>query len=274
MSLGRGAVLGAVLIALGLPALALDRSPRPAPRAEALILSQVAERFVPVPRPALPLVDTRPAIEAASLSILRISPRPAPRGELKPQKARVKVTRPPGTPSKTGRICGSRQIIGRPVPDIPGRLPGCGVQGAVQVVEVEGVRLSTAATMTCDAAEALRRWVDTGVKPAVKRTGGGVAELRVAAHYSCRTRNHKPGAKISEHGKGKAIDISGVVLKDGTVITLLKGWDDRKQGKILRQMHKAACGPFGTVLGPEADRYHKDHFHFDVARYRSGPYCR
>ncbi|WP_424965191.1 extensin family protein [Dinoroseobacter sp. S375] len=274
MSLGRGAVLAAVLAALSLPALALDRSPRPAPRTEELILSQVAERFVPVPRPALPLVDTSRAIQAASLPSLRVSPRPTPRGTLKPRPARVQVTRPQGTPSKVGRICGSRQILGRSVPDIAGRLRGCGVRNAVQVVEVEGVRLSTASTMTCEAAEALRRWVDTGVKPAVKRTGGGVAELRVAAHYSCRTRNHKVGAKISEHGKGKAIDISAIMLKDGTAITVLKGWDDRKQGRMLRQMHQAACGPFGTVLGPEADRYHKDHFHFDVARYRSGLYCR
>ena len=63
-------------------------------------------------------------------------------------------------------------------------------------------------------------------------------------------------------------------LKDGTVITLLKGWNHPEHGKLLRQMHKRACGPFGTVLGPESDRFHKDHFHFDVARHRGGPYCR
>jgi hypothetical protein len=39
-------------------------------------------------------------------------------------------------------------------------------------------------------------------------------------------------------------------------------------------MHKAACGPFGTVLGPNSNRFHQDHFHFDTARYRSGSYCR
>jgi hypothetical protein len=39
-------------------------------------------------------------------------------------------------------------------------------------------------------------------------------------------------------------------------------------------MHKSACGPFGTVLGPDADKYHKDHFHFDVAKHGNGAYCR
>jgi len=44
--------------------------------------------------------------------------------------------------------------------------------------------------------------------------------------------------------------------------------------RILREMHSTACGPFGTVLGPEANRFHRENFHFDTARYRSGRYCR
>ena len=42
----------------------------------------------------------------------------------------------------------------------------------------------------------------------------------------------------------------------------------------MRKMHRTACGPFGTVLGPDSDRFHRDHFHFDTAKYRSGPFCR
>jgi hypothetical protein len=63
-------------------------------------------------------------------------------------------------------------------------------------------------------------------------------------------------------------------LRDGTLITLRNGWNDRDTGPLLRRLHKGACGPFGTVLGPDSDRFHRDHFHFDTARYRSGPYCR
>lgn len=271
MRAARIGMLGALVLALASPAAALDRSPHPTPRAAALILAQVGARLAPAPR-AAPETATDPALGQAGG--LRLSPHPAPRGAFVPRQVSREVTRPPGGPSKIGRICGSRKILGRTASSIPGTLPGCGVRNPVQVVEVSGVRLSTAATMTCETAEALRKWVDNGVKKSVRRTGGGVAELRVAAHYSCRTRNHKPGAKISEHGKGKAIDISAIVLKDGTVVTLQKGWNDRRYGKMLRQMHKRACGPFGTVLGPESDRYHRDHFHFDVARHRGGPYCR
>jgi hypothetical protein len=128
--------------------------------------------------------------------------------------------------------------------------------------------------MDCPTAKALKRWVKDGMKPAVGSYGGGVKQIRVAAHYACRTRNNQRGAKISEHGKGRAIDISGFRLNDGSEITLLKGWNQRSTGGILRKMHQRACGIFGTVLGPESNRFHRDHFHFDTARYRSGSFCR
>ncbi|MFY9319919.1 extensin family protein, partial [Lentibacter algarum] len=47
-----------------------------------------------------------------------------------------------------------------------------------------------------------------------------------------------------------------------------------KGGKAIRAAHKAACGPFGTTLGPGSDGYHEDHLHFDTARYSGGPYCK
>ena len=128
--------------------------------------------------------------------------------------------------------------------------------------------------MECKTAKALNSWVADGVKPSIKRLGGGVASLQVASGYSCRTRNNQPGSEISEHGKGRAIDISAINLKNGKQLNVLTGWGKGTDGKLLRQIHKAACGPFTTVLGPEADRYHQDHFHLDTARHRGGRYCR
>ena len=40
---------------------------------------------------------------------------------------------------------------------------------------------------------------------------GNLVEMRVAAHYSCRSRNNIKGAKISEHGKGRAIAIAASI---------------------------------------------------------------
>jgi len=175
---------------------------------------------------------------------------------------------------KKGAVCGDLAIQGTPVGRVTGHINGCGVENAVSVRSVSGVALSKQSVMDCNTAKRLKHWVDAGLKPSVGRRGGGVAKIKVAAHYSCRTRNNKRGAKLSEHGKGRAIDISGLYLRDGTEVSVLKHWNSRTYGKMMRDMHRTACGPFGTVLGPKADRHHLDHFHFDTARYRSGAYCR
>ena len=173
-----------------------------------------------------------------------------------------------------GAVCGDPAIQGEAIGRVPGRINGCGVDRAVKVRSINGVSLSQHAVMDCRTASAIKSWIARGMKPAVGGYGGGVAQLRVVAHYSCRTRNNQKGAKISEHGKGHAIDIAGFQLRDGRTITVLSDWGGGPKGRILSQMHRSACGPFGTVLGPNSDRFHRDHFHFDTARHRSGSYCR
>ncbi len=171
-------------------------------------------------------------------------------------------------------LCGDPALQGEIVGKVPGRISGCGLDNAIRLQSVAGVPLSQAATINCETAKALKTWVNNGVRPAVGKQGGGLSGLRVVAHYSCRTRNNQPGGKISEHGRGKAIDIAAVQLADGSEMSVLNDWGRGKKGKALREMHTAACGPFGTVLGPNSDRHHKDHFHFDTASYRSGSYCK
>lgn len=46
-----------------------------------------------------------------------------------------------------------------------------------------------------------------------------------------------------------------------------------KQAEFLKKLHEDACGIFGTVLGPEANDAHLDHFHFDLATRRHRAYC-
>ncbi|AXI45340.1 hypothetical protein C1J03_04370 [Sulfitobacter sp. SK012] len=173
-----------------------------------------------------------------------------------------------------GAVCGDLAIQGEAIGRVSGRISACGIEDAVRVSAVSGVGLSTQAVMDCTTARALKTWLDDSAKPALAKKGGGLSQIKVAAHYICRTRNNKKGGKISEHGKGRAIDISAFRLKDGSAFSVLNGWNAKSSSKALRQMHKGACGPFGTVLGPNADRHHRDHFHFDTARYRSGSYCR
>jgi len=176
------------------------------------------------------------------------------------------------SPAAVGSVCRVEDIIGQTVEPLAGR-GSCGIAQPVRVVRVAGVRLSRPATMDCRTARALRSWVETGVKPTLGRFGWEAIRLEIAGGYACRTINNRPGGDISEHGRGRAIDISGISLSNGYTITLTDGWNRRAEGQVLRRLQRAACGPFGTVLGPDADRFHRDHFHFDTKPRRT-PYCR
>lgn len=220
------------------------------------------------PRARPPSPQLASAALPASIALPQSSPRPAVRPDDIAEKAFFKRRK-----KRRGSVCGDIEIQGEAVGNVPGRIRGCGVKDAVAITSVAGVALSRPATMDCGTAQALNRWVEESVKPTFRRRGP-VVELRVAAHYVCRTRNSQKGTRISEHGKGRAIDISAFVMQDGEVLTVLEGWKRGSSRRLLQRVHKEACGPFGTVLGPDADRWHQDHFHLDTARYRSGPYCR
>lgn len=172
-----------------------------------------------------------------------------------------------------GNLCGVPGIEGTVIGAVEG--PGaCGIANAVAVTSVGGVTLSQSSRMDCNTARTLHNWTTQSLVPAVGKTGGGLRRLRVAAHYACRSRNHQPGARLSEHSKGKAIDISAFALADGSRISVLDDWGKGKKGRILKEIHSSACGPFGTVLGPNSDRHHQDHFHFDTAQHGNGSFCR
>lgn len=174
---------------------------------------------------------------------------------------------------RRGQVCGNPAIQGTALGAVPGR-GACGIDSGVRVRSVSGVSLGPQATMDCRTATALNNWVNRSAAPAVGEIGGGIASLRVVSHYSCRFRNSASSGKLSEHSFGRAIDIAGIGLKNGGEITVLTDWGNGSKGRALRRMWSGACGIFGTVLGPESNRFHRDHFHFDTARYRSGSYCR
>ncbi|MCK8483588.1 extensin family protein [Aliiroseovarius sp. S2029] len=283
--LWRGWLMGMLLgCSFGMPAIASapETSQRPEPRPDTVtvtvIRSSGSAASDKIERPQVRRrVQTHASATRAVAEPTAFAVRRSLRPNLRPKGLARKIaalTPKPVNSGRRGRICGVNEIKGQAISAIPGRIRGCGVSDPVRVTEVSGVKLSQPAVMDCTTAKALNKWVRDGVFPSVGRLGGGPATLRVAAHYACRTRNNQPGAKVSEHGRGRAIDISGVTLKNGATITVLKGWRDPVKGKVLKRMHKAACGPFGTVLGPNSDRFHKDHLHLDTARYRSGSYCR
>ena len=173
-----------------------------------------------------------------------------------------------------GSVCGIKGIRGYSVPPVRGKIKGCTIVDPVKITEIDGVVLTREALVGCEAAKSLFSWINKSAKPIIGRQGGGLAKIQMIGGYSCRNRNSAKNGKLSEHAKGKAMDIAGFVLKDGSVLSVKKDWRSRSKGKTLNRLHKAACGTFGTVLGPNVNKYHQNHFHVDVARYRGGTYCR
>ena len=91
---------------------------------------------------------------------------------------------------------------------------------------------------------------------------------RTMGTYACRPMNGVSGNKLSEHGHANALDISGFHLADGRLLTVKSGWQGGAgEREFLRTVHRGACGLFTTVLGPNSNSYHADHFHLDLARH-------
>jgi len=153
---------------------------------------------------------------------------------------------------------------------------GCGIPNPWRMHSLSGVALSEPATLNCGEIAAVDGWLNATVQPAATRAfGEPVVGIDVAASYACRPRNNVRGARLSEHGFGNAIDISGFTLADGRKVTVQDGWSGaRDERTFLRTVRKEACGEFKTVLGPGADAEHHNHFHLDIARRRNdSTYC-
>jgi len=160
-------------------------------------------------------------------------------------------------------------------------LGGPSVCGALQPFEMTAaaggrVSLKPAAMLRCPMIPAVEWWIEQVVEPAAARHFGvPIAEVKVAASYGCRPMNNQWGARLSEHGHANALDVSGFVLADGRRVDVKSGWwGDPRERAFLRAVHRGACGAFTTVLGPDYDRLHRDHFHLDLARRKNGRVCK
>ena len=239
----------------------------------------------PLPRPALTqpvaaIVPDKTATTLPDLARMRPLHRPVATAQAmpvaaaeQPRKGLPGLITPRAKPAKQalasgkGAVCGVPSIKGKTLPRITSKTKGCGIEDPVSVKSVDGAKLSTPATMDCNTAIALNTWVQKSLRPAFP--SADVASLTVVDSYSCRLRNNVRGNKISEHGKGHAIDIAGITFTNGKSLTVSRNF------KTLRKAYKAGCGIFGTTLGPGSDGYHEDHMHFDTARQRGGgAYCR
>jgi len=146
--------------------------------------------------------------------------------------------------------------------------PGCRTLGTVQLASIRGERkavpISNMGPVTCGVAQTFAGWARFGVDRAARQIlGSPLARIETMGSYSCR-----PVAgtdRLSAHATANAIDVSGFVLEDGRRITVLNGWSsgNPEEREFLRVVHESACKRFATVLSPDYNAAHRNHFHLE-----------
>jgi len=146
----------------------------------------------------------------------------------------------------------------------------CGAERPFELAATDGgrVKVQPVALLRCPMIPQVNRWVREVIEPAALRYYNvPLTEMRIAGSYSCRPMNNAFGAMLSEHGHANALDVSGFVLADGRRISVKKDWRGNERDRaFLRTVRAGACEHFTTVLSPDYDRNHHDHFHVDLAR--------
>ncbi|HSR82421.1 MAG TPA: extensin family protein, partial [Hyphomicrobiaceae bacterium] len=130
----------------------------------------------------------------------------------------------------------------------------------------------------------------------VAASWGPTAREEAERLAAARTKENAPAAgKTPEAGHQRDHKISAIAASDKPRLTSIqtaelqgRGASDMRadrnapgredaakspEAQFLRRLHRSACDVFGTVLGPEANAAHRDHFHLDLAHRRHSAYC-
>jgi hypothetical protein len=188
-------------------------------------------------------------------------------------------------------------VAGRLAP--PLRDGECGETSPLEIGAAGGVALTGKPLVTCAMAGEVAWLAAEAGRLSAEILGSPLKALVTGPGYECRNRNRAEAGKLSEHAFANAMDVAGFRLADGREIGVEKHWphwqphsaDPAAQGnadpaqtgapaapkappaaeratsaeaRFLTAVHAAACGRFTTVLGPDANAYHRGHFHFDL----------
>ena len=142
--------------------------------------------------------------------------------------------------------------------------PGCGIDPRVRMSRVGAADVVPFET-SCAVALRMAMWERHALQPAAARLmGTSVSEIGHFSSYSCRQIRTVGGnsERMSTHATGEAVDISGFTFGDGREVSLIRDWDGTgPEAAFLRAAMAGACRWFVTVLGPEFNALHRDHFH-------------
>ena len=223
----------------------------------ALTLTPAIAAKVPLPRPR---PAEAPARESSQDAVKEEQGKPAEQAE---------VPKPP-EPSACRLALTETIAIAPSIPSIHG--PGaCGGDDLVRLEAVvvspsQHVAVKPPAILRCTMATAIANWVREDAAPLAVTLGSSLEAVDNYDSYECRGRNRIVGAKLSEHGLANALDVRGLKLANGTMLSLT----DRNLSRDTREkVLTSVCSRFMTVLGPGSDWYHEEHIHLDLMERRN-----
>lgn len=141
----------------------------------------------------------------------------------------------------------------------------CPLQNVVRV-EGSSVRLSSSFLASCPLAVAYALFERHALQPAAQRAfAQPVVQVDHLGSFACRNMYNRKEGRLSQHATANALDIAGFRLADGRRINLLKDWQgEGAKARFLKDVHASACDSFNTVLGPDYNVAHRNHFHVDM----------
>lgn len=188
-----------------------------------------------------------------------------------PSARRPDLNAPPEfDPDCVERLAALPGVEIRPVASFE-RHEGCLVEGAVYADQLAGLSFRPAAPlMQCRVAEELHHWLEEAVIPAAEEQLGTVP--RSVGHigtYNCRTIGGS--STLSQHSFANAVDVAWFDMADGRRLRLREGWDDPDPAisGFWQRIQRLSCKYFRVSLGPDYNRAHADHFHFDLGPLRT-----
>ncbi len=145
---------------------------------------------------------------------------------------------------------------------------GCSTIGTVQLSALRGeaarLSVSNMGPVQCGVGAAFAAWARFGVDRAAQQIlGSPLQRIETMGSYACR--NVAGSQRRSAHATAGAIDIAAFVLEDGRRISVVEDWHagTAAEKEFLRTVQRSACRRFATVLGPEYNAAHRDHFHLE-----------
>jgi hypothetical protein len=132
------------------------------------------------------------------------------------------------------------------------------------------VALSSSFLSSCRLAVAYALFDIHQLQPAAQSVfGQKVTQVDHLGSFACRNIYNRSAGRLSQHASANALDIAGFRLADGRRISVLKDWkDEGDDGRFLKMVRDGACQQFNTVLSPDYNAAHRNHFHLDMGRWR------